>query len=281
MCTNVRPLHHLPQCLQFLSLTRMSSSTPALMTYYCSAENCDLPAKHRCVRCLGAYYCCKDCQLTSWPSHKGPCKEAAKSRVLFGHYDKDYSVEKVDESIAGLTKNAQAGNADAQYNLAVCLSTGTGVAPDEGAAFKWYTLAAESGQLFALLNLGACYANGTGVAVDKGKAVKWYTRAADAGNEDALFNLALCYGKGDGVTVDKEKSYTLFKKAAKAGHVKAQFNLGVCYCNGEGVAKDMDEAIKWITCAADAGHQGAKDAAEHIYNAYAAQISSLKGQSLD
>ena len=45
------------------------------------AMGCEI-ATLRCPRCLGAWYCSKECGKIAWPKHKGPCNEAA--RVLGG-----------------------------------------------------------------------------------------------------------------------------------------------------------------------------------------------------
>jgi hypothetical protein len=68
---------------------------------------------------------------------------------------------------------AEAGDADAQFNLGVCYEMGSGVSVDKAEAFKWYKRAAEAGDEGAQFNLGHCYADGSGVAVDKAEAVKW------------------------------------------------------------------------------------------------------------
>lgn len=31
-----------------------------------------------CSRCKGAYYCCRECQVTDWPVHKIGCADEAK-----------------------------------------------------------------------------------------------------------------------------------------------------------------------------------------------------------
>ena len=84
------------------------------------------------------------------------------------------SIADVDKQIAKAKKDAEAGNAIAQYNLGVLYASGTGVAIDLREAFKWYTRAAEAGNAEAQCNLGLCYDLGTGIAVDKCKAVKWF-----------------------------------------------------------------------------------------------------------
>ena len=47
----------------------------------CAAVGCGKPAISRCSRCLGAFYCGRECQLVAWPDHKGQCKEVVETRA--------------------------------------------------------------------------------------------------------------------------------------------------------------------------------------------------------
>src|SRR5436190_6049937 len=67
-------------------------------------------------------------------------------------------------------KAAEQGNANAQYNLALCYKNG--VEKDEQKAIEWYQKAAEQGYASAQNNLGWCYQHGTGVEKDEQKAVE-------------------------------------------------------------------------------------------------------------
>ena len=184
-------------------------STPSLKGVFCAAE-CGVqrgipgvpPIFLRCDRCLGAFYCSRECQIKAWPKHKGPCKIATLDISYIGS-----NITEVDERIAKNRMDAEAGDAIAQCNLGLCYLKGSGVAIDKREAIKWYKLAAEAGNANAQLNLGCCYDNGDGVAVDKHEAFKWYKRAAEAGSVHAQYNLGLHYKKGDSVAVDKYESF--------------------------------------------------------------------------
>ena len=128
----------------------------------------------RCDRCLGAFYCSRECQLKAWPEHKGPCKVAVKELTLIGN-----SIADIDKKIAEYKKDAEAGDANAQFNLGVCYEKGTGVAIDKREAFKWYKCAAEAGDSIAQFNLGVMYRVGEGIAVNNSEAFKWCKLAAE------------------------------------------------------------------------------------------------------
>ena len=83
---------------------------------------------------------------------------------------------------AELVQKAEAGDAEAQYNLGVSYYGGKGVAKDYKEAVKWYRKAGTSSTEY---KLGLCYENGNGVTKDEKEAVKWYTKAAEQNYEDA------------------------------------------------------------------------------------------------
>ena len=77
---------------------------------------------------------------------------------------------------------AEAGDAGAQYRLAVDHFLGTHPRANDGRALYWYRRAAEQGHVPAQLLLGQMYESGWGVASDRAEAVRWYRRAAASGD---------------------------------------------------------------------------------------------------
>lgn len=119
---------------------------------------------------------------------------------------------------------AATGDAGAQFALAHCLDTGTGVAaPDFDAALALYTAAAAQDHAESIGNLGAYYASGRGVARDLPRAVALYKRvlahphALPTTVANAAFNLGLKYMKGDGVASNVEEGLRLLLRAAALG----------------------------------------------------------------
>ena len=92
-------------------------------------------------------------------------------RYLGVCYEFGYGVSKNDiraeecyiKAVPGLKSLAENGDAEAQFGLGVCYSTGNGVQQSYSDAVKWYRMAAEQGNSAAQSNLGACYMNGNGV----------------------------------------------------------------------------------------------------------------------
>ncbi|MDP1587914.1 MAG: tetratricopeptide repeat protein [Prosthecobacter sp.] len=79
-----------------------------------------------------------------------------------------------------LLANAEAGNAEAQYQLSRCYLLGKGVAEDDAAALAWEMKAAERNHPDAQFNLGARYYVGFGVKTELVQAGKWLALAAKA-----------------------------------------------------------------------------------------------------
>ena len=78
---------------------------------------------------------------------------------------------------------AEAGDAEAQFNLGARYEFGMGVPQNETKAAKWYRLAAEQGVKYAHTYLGVMYANGQGVRQDNAVAHMWFNIGAANGHE--------------------------------------------------------------------------------------------------
>ena len=205
------------------------------------------------------------------------------------------------QNIRKLERRANKGNVEAQYDLGVCYSKGTGVTQDYEKAAYWYMKAAEQGDAHAQFNLALCYEDGQGVAKDRAKAVEWCTKAAEQGHDQAQYVLGYWaytgalgkkdyttaaywlhksaeqgyapaqyyYGQlyywGNGVAKDRETVARWWRKAAEQGYADAQNDLGECYFYGDGVEENDAEAVAWWR---KAGLQGHAKAIFHLGEAY-------------
>jgi TPR repeat protein len=161
-------------------------------------------------------------------------------------------------------KSAALGNSDAMYNVGVSYNDGRGVAQDCRVAMAWYLKAVDAGNLGAMNNIGLLYANGQGVAQDYAQAMICYRKTADAGDSVAMYNIGLLYANGQGVSQDYSQAMTWFSKAANAGDANAMYGVGVLYANGQGVARDDQQALVWYRKAANAGNQDAKKCLDEL-----------------
>src|SRR3989344_196759 len=214
---------------------------------------------------------------------------------------KQEATPSVEERSAQLQKQANSGDADAQFNLGVMYNKGEGVPEDAAKAVEWFQKAAAQGHDKAQLALGLIYEDGgegvskdaakaaewwekaaaqedartqamlgemyyhgEGVPKNAAKAIEWYQKAAAQGYTPAQYELGRMYANGKGVPKDAVKAMEWFQKAAAQGNVKAQAFLGAIYAKGEGVPKDWVLAYAWFNLAAAQGDEGAKKLRDSI-----------------
>src|SRR5271154_4501108 len=67
-----------------------------------------------------------------------------------------------------------------------------------------YRKDADLGDASAEYKLGALYVFGDGVPQDYAEGVRWWRKAAEQGDVDAQFSLGFAYNEGEGVTQDYE-----------------------------------------------------------------------------
>ena len=95
----------------------------------------------------------------------------------------DPATEKLQSLSDEYRKEAEKGNASAQFFMGVVHEYGYAGKPDAAKAVEWYRKAAAQGHPGAMFNLGACYMEGAGVTKDIAEAAKWFKRAASLGHE--------------------------------------------------------------------------------------------------
>ena len=175
-----------------------------------------------------------------------------------------------------LVKKAEAGDAEAQYNLGQCYENGQVGIKDNKDAVKWYTKSAEQGYVKAEYSLSQCCKFGKGVPRDKKEAKKWSDKVLAHASADELWLFSQWrvnptrqeeenqeIEKRSYELVDEEFEY--LKKSAEQGNAKAQLLLSHCYYFGIGFTRDEKEAVKWWTLLAE---QGIADAQSNLGGYY-------------
>jgi TPR repeat protein len=169
-----------------------------------------------------------------------------------------------------LQKLAGAGDAEAQYKLAVCYQKGTGAPQDNAKAAALMRKSAEQGYAPAEGQLGYYYGIGLGVTNDPMEALKWYRKAADQGNVVAQFGMGNIYSTGRGVNRDMDQAILWWRKAADQNYAKAQYALGELYLYGDRGSRtnyvNYEEAAKWFHKAADQGNPKAMNNLGMMYD---------------
>lgn len=133
-------------------------------------------------------------------------------RAVLAYWDGDHA-----GSAALHTDAANAGNAEAMFELYCLYAKGEGVTADDAAAQQWLERAAEAGHGRALYNVGAAYASGRGVERDPAKAVEYYERAAAQDNPRAAAMLGYMFLVGDGIDANVERAREWFDDAEAMG----------------------------------------------------------------
>lgn len=101
------------------------------------------------------------------------------------------------EAVTYLERAAEAGSAEAQYELAVQYERGKGVAQDEAKALELYRQSASQDYPDALNDLGFFHYHGLmGLPSDPDRALEFFERAADQRHPQAMYNFAALIDDG-------------------------------------------------------------------------------------
>lgn len=149
---------------------------------------------------------------------------------------------------------ATQGDVEAEDNLANMYLTGTGVDEDYNKAGKWFTAAANAGNADAEYNVGNLSVDGYGgVFLNYVAAMDWYHKAADQGFAKAYAAIGDLYVMGRGVPQDSKQAMEWYQKGAEHGDTVAMTDLGIMYYQGRYVPQDYAQAKLWFKKAVDAG----------------------------
>ena len=133
-----------------------------------------------------------------------------------------------------LLAKAKAGDAAAEFQLALRLMNGSGVPQDTREAMIEFQKAAEKGNAEAQYMLGQIYEDGgMGMAVPDSDGSYTNGRVVNFHPVPNDFGLAAKW----------------YRMAAKQGNALAQNHLGLIYADGRGVPQDYAEAYFWLSLA--------------------------------
>ena len=116
---------------------------------------------------------------------------------------------------------AEAGDADAAFNLGQAYRLGRGVPTNLSVAKSWFERAARQNHVDAQTTLGLLlFQNG-----DQAEGLKWLKAAAEQGEARALLVYGTALFNGDGVTQDPVLGYAYVSRAAAQGLAPAKETL--------------------------------------------------------
>jgi TPR repeat protein len=147
---------------------------------------------------------------------------------------------------------ADAGKAEAQFDLGLLYAQGLGVRRNLTEAAQWYRKSADQGNAEAQFALGQMYSRGWGVPRDEADAIRWLQMANSVESDGPPTDWAPI--EGYGVAKDAKQAVYWYKMAADKGHPEAQFNLARLYADGEGVKRDQEQAARWVSASASQGY---------------------------
>ncbi len=127
---------------------------------------------------------------------------------------------------------------------------------DYAAAVREWVAPAQAGDADAQFNLAQAYRLGRGVDTDLVQAEALYARAAAQGHVQAADNYGLLLFQGE----QREQALPYIEAAATRGDPRAQYILGIAHFNGDFVAKDWQRAYALLTLANSTGLPQAKGA---------------------
>ena len=114
-------------------------------------------------------------------------------------------------------------------------------------AVDFLTRAAEAGSPEAQFELAKLYERGTGVAQDEARALELFRAAAAQDFADAINDLGFMHAQGElGLPADPKKALRLFERAADLRHPQAQFNFAALIDDGHIPSKGPEDAAHYL-----------------------------------
>jgi len=148
--------------------------------------------------------------------------------------------------------------------LAACSDTETNALSLSKKDVSYIMEQAESGDPEAQFSLAIMLDEGDRVDQDKQQAVTWFTRAAEQNLAGACLYLGIKYEYGNTVKQDSTRAAFLYRKAAMQGWPSAQFYLGSLYLKGDSIPINRVKAYTWLSLAAEHDYPGAEEEKNRI-----------------
>lgn len=172
------------------------------------------------------------------------------------HYGSNFSKSPM-EKIDWLTKSAEQGDRDAQFELAGMYLDGKDIEKNSEKGIEWLKKAADGGNIPACRRLGEMYQFGEGISRDPNAAKHYLETAAIGGNTRAMISLGVLLYKDRDYPHEYEEAAGWFRAAAAKGDTFAMSWLAFCYKEGRGVRRNMNYCFEWAKRAAEKNEMSA------------------------
>lgn len=150
-----------------------------------------------------------------------------------------------DQKPVDIKSAAEAGDAEAQYNLAKAYRKGDGMPKDTIKEIQWLEKASSQNHPSALYDLGIFYFSGIGIIQDQTKGLSLLKKAAELGNGDAQCDAGSLMALGYFGEDQKAEGIQLLRLAAEAGKTDAFETLGIVLSSNGNEFYNPVEAVKW------------------------------------
>ncbi|MES3023266.1 MAG: hypothetical protein V4857_17015 [Pseudomonadota bacterium] len=191
---------------------------------------------------------------TSAPGYQSSGVGSGPSSVVDSYEYTVHVKETEAETIARITREAQAGDKQSQFNLARIHYTGYGVKRDDAAARRWFGEAAAKGHAPAQAQYAAMLYNGQGGPADEAAGIAQARKAAASGDPygktlSGFYTIVELGAKPD---ADLREAVAQLEAGAAAGELLAQATLGrIVYFMGVGAPRDLERAAHYLKLAKD------------------------------
>ena len=156
-----------------------------------------------------------------------------------------------------LLKNAaNLGNAEAQYNLALCYQQGTGVPKNDTLANSWMLKSANKGWTDAQSNISSSFSLGRGIRQDDYQAFYWALQCANQNDPQCISNVIDYYREGIGTEEDLDSMIAWQSRLALLDSkgdihlakkiITARLNLVKMYKEGDLIPRDLFKCYIWL-----------------------------------
>ena len=157
-----------------------------------------------------------------------------------------HSPESIAE-FAGTRHAAEAGDVEAQLELARMLQLGVGTPQDTALSMAWVRKSADNGYAPAQSAMGVAYTLGGKVPIDRVQGEYWLRKGVAQGDALAQTMLALEFIDGDSPAEEQALAISSLKKAALEEHFIPAYNaLGEHLMRAAADEQDRGEAFHWF-----------------------------------
>lgn len=180
------------------------------------------------------------------PNHSTAALDADHQKAL-----QLWAEHRHDEALNLFRRLAEAGHASSMNELATHLQIAD--PPDFEQAANWLARAAALGDSKAQYNYAVALFKGRGVAPNVAQGVHWLEQSAKQRNPYAMRDLGIALSQGQGLPADPKRAVELWRAAAELNDVPAQYFLAIHLIHGEGVPADPTEGMRWMARSAAGG----------------------------